>query len=53
MRTGSCTIPDGAVAPLADVSVTVAVHVIGWLRVADVGVHNTVMVVGCRLAIVI
>jgi len=53
LRTGSWTRPDGGTAPLADVSVTVAVHIIGWLRVADEGVHTTVMVVGCRLAIVI
>jgi hypothetical protein len=50
--TGRLTLPVGVVAPLVDVSVTVAVHDIGSLMITVVGVHPTVIVVGCRFATV-
>jgi hypothetical protein len=49
---GRLTVPDGVVGPLAVVSVTVAVQVMGWLPVTVVGVHTTLRVVACKLATV-
>jgi hypothetical protein len=42
------TVPVGVVAPVADVSVTVAVHVVGLLTATLAGVHETLTVVACR-----
>ena len=50
---GRLTGPVGVVGPLADISVTVAVQVMSWLVVTVVGVHMTLMLLGCKLATVI
>lgn len=44
------TIPVGTVAPVADVSVTVAVHVDGWPTTMLAGLQARVVVVGCAVA---
>ena len=44
----SATVPVGVVAPVADVSVTVTVHVDPWLITTGVA-HETVVVVVCGL----
>jgi len=41
----SVTVPVGAVAPVVDVSVTVAVHEVAWLITTEFGVQTTVVVV--------
>lgn len=43
--------PVGDVAPVADVSVTVAVHVVGVLTWTDPGEHVTAIVVECGGAV--
>jgi len=45
------TVPVGDVAPVADVSVTVAVHVVGVLTWTDPGEHVTAIVVECGGAV--
>ena len=46
-------VPVGGVAPVAEVSLTYAVQVVGWLATIVVGVHVTTdMMVGCRFATV-
>ena len=50
---GRLTVPVGVVGPVVDVSVTVAVQVMGWLAVMVVGVQIALMLVGCKLAIVV
>ena len=47
------TVPVGVVAPLADVSVTVAVQDTIWSVTTVVGVHTSTKLVGCRFATVI
>ena len=47
------TVPVGVVAPLADVSVTVAVQDTIWSVTMVVGVHASIKLVGCKLATVI
>lgn len=42
------TVPVGVVAPVVDVSVTVAVQVIGTLTATLAGVHETLVEVACR-----
>ena len=46
------TVPVGGVAPVADMSLTYAVQVVGWLATKVVGVQEADMRVGCRLATV-
>ena len=41
------TVPVGVVAPVVDVSVTVAVQDVAWLTTTVVGEHDIVVVVGC------
>ena len=53
LKMGRIIVPVGAVGPLVDVSVTVAVHVTSWFVTTVVGVHPRLMLVGCRLATVI
>ena len=40
------TVPVGVVAPVAEISVTVAVQLVAWLTKTVEGVHATVVVVG-------
>jgi len=42
------TVPVGVVAPVVEVSLTVAVHVVAWLMKTDDGVHDSVVLVGCN-----
>ena len=41
------TVPVGVVAPVVEVSVTVAAQVVATLSWTDEGLHETVVVVGC------
>jgi hypothetical protein len=40
------TVPDGVVAPVVEVSVTVVVQLVAWLTKTAEGVHATVVLVG-------
>ena len=44
------TVPVGAVAPVADVSDTVAVQLVAWLVATVDGLHTTFVVVPCLTA---
>jgi len=44
------TVPVGAVAPVADVSDTVAVQLVAWLIATMDGLHTTFVVVPCLTA---
>ena len=44
------TVPVGAVAPVADVSDTVAVQLVAWLIATVDGLHTTFVVVPCLTA---
>lgn len=45
----NATVPVGVVAPVVDVSVTVAVQLVGEFTATDDGVHVTVVLVGWTL----
>jgi hypothetical protein len=42
------TVPVGVIAPVVDVSVTVAMHIVGTFTATLAGVHETLIVVACR-----
>ena len=46
------TEPVGVVAPVDDVSVTVAMHVVAWFNTTILGVQLTVVLVGCSGTVV-